>query len=191
MSSGAFYIYALKDPRSGKPFYIGKGTGIRAWSHIANVDKSSKGKRISEIQNLGHEVDVAILVSDLSEFQALRLEAELIYTFGTEASGGWLTNIVSPNKNVRVKPPRNLNIPFGSREKAQLGLQMLKDAVIDLAKANSNGILNSEIVKAYDLQSDYLGGSKDYLSWSLLGLLMRDRKIKRLKNSRKHVVIAG
>jgi hypothetical protein len=40
-----YYVYALKDPRTNPvlPFYIGKGTGNRAWEHTINVDSTRKG----------------------------------------------------------------------------------------------------------------------------------------------------
>ncbi|WP_143746277.1 GIY-YIG nuclease family protein, partial [Marivita geojedonensis] len=86
-----YYVYALKDPRSNPvlPFYIGKGTGNRAWEHTINVDDTAKGRRIKEILDSGYEVVTTKLADDLSEEQALKLEAELIASFGTEATGGF------------------------------------------------------------------------------------------------------
>ncbi|WP_210756748.1 hypothetical protein [Caldichromatium japonicum] len=62
-----YYIYALKDPRSSpaKLFYIGKGSGNRAWDHILRVDATRKGKRIAEIQEQGYEVVTAVLADEL------------------------------------------------------------------------------------------------------------------------------
>jgi hypothetical protein len=71
-------------------------------------------------------------------------------------------------------------------EKAQIGVELLKSAILELARANSDGILNSDAAKALGLQSDYLGGSKDYLSWSVLGILMREGKMKRVE-PKKHI----
>ncbi len=184
----SYYVYSLKDPRSAnaRPFYIGKGTGTRAWDHETNIDKTKKGKRIEEIKKDGFDVIVSVLADGLSEIQALKLEAELISAFGTEDSGGFLTNSILPSGN-QSKPRKELIIPFGLREKAQLGLQLLKEATLELAKANPKGIQNSDAVKAFNLQSDYMGGSKDYLTWSVIGILMREGRLKRIDGSRKHV----
>lgn len=185
-----FYIYALKDPRvsPAQPFYIGKGTGIRAWEHTLNIDSTRKGKRIAEIKAQGHEVITTILADDLTELQALKLEAELIAAFGTEQNGGLLTNSVMPSGASNVR--KNLIIPSGVIEKSQIGLSLLKDAVFELAKANTEGITNADACKTLGLQSDYLGGSKDYLTWSILGLLMREGKISRVEK-RKHKAIVS
>jgi hypothetical protein len=173
-----FYIYALKDPRSSpaKPFYIGKGTGNRAWDHTLRADSTRKGKRIAEIQAQGYEIVTTVLADELTEAQALKLEAELIAALGTEDTGGLLTNSVVPSGST-PRTRSGLTIPTGVVEKAQIGLDLLKAAVLELAQANSHGITNADASKALGLQSDYGGGSKDYLAWSVLGLLMREGKI--------------
>ena len=56
---------------------------------------------------------------------------------------------------------------------------MLKTAVMELARANPAGIRNADAAKYLGLQSDYGGGSKDYLSYSILGVLMREGQIGR------------
>lgn len=78
-----YYVYALIDPRDGKPFYIGKGSGKRHAHHVYewNSWKSSGGHRnqrklarISEIHAAGLSVSVEILEKDLTEAAAFKAE---------------------------------------------------------------------------------------------------------------------
>lgn len=78
-------------------------------------------------------------------------------------------------------------VPSGTKEKAQIGLALLKEAVLEMAKSNAKGISNSDAASLLGLRSDYGGGSKDYLSYSVIGILMREGKLRRDETSRKHV----
>ncbi len=184
----SYYVYALKDPRTSPalPFYIGKGTGTRAHDHLVKPDDTRKGLKIKEIESSGAKVLVTRLVESLSEHQAIRLEAELNSALGTLDSGGLLTNTVLPSGLGR-KARAAVVVPSGVKEKAQLGLSLLKEAVLELAKANPGGISNSDAASLLGLRSDYGGGSKDYLSYSVLGILMREGKLERSATNRKHV----
>ena len=144
MAQNPIYVYALKDPRQrpAKPFYIGKGTGNRAWEHQTKIDETEKGKVIQSIHDDGKSVLHTVISDNLSEEQALKIEAELIAAFGIRSQGGLLTNRVRPNPD-NISKKVKINIPDGCYEKAQMGLDLLKASVMELAKANEAGIKNS------------------------------------------------
>lgn len=93
-----YYVYALRDPRDGKVFYVGKGVKARINSHTkeAGADPLSvraKVQRINEIQTSGREPDLLFLRTGIEdERTAYIVEQAVIDAFA--ADGHPLTNLV-------------------------------------------------------------------------------------------------
>lgn len=89
-----YCVYAHVDPRvrfrmnigdtnfTGRPFYIGKGTGNRPHDLKRN---QGHGKAIKSVLSAGYKPDqiVNILFNNLTETKAFEIESKLIYFFGT------------------------------------------------------------------------------------------------------------
>lgn len=89
-----FYVYALIDPRNDDVFYIGKGRGRRAWSHVGEVRSGrisnvAKYERIRGILDAGDAPIVQVLPVWLTECEAFYLERHTIDSYGLDR----LTNI--------------------------------------------------------------------------------------------------
>ena len=95
-----YYVYALVDPETNRPFYIGMGKNDRVFDHVNDaksmVFESSKLKQICEIQNKGYEVHHVILRHGLDAEQAYLIEASIIDY--DEMFSGQLSNEVSGHK---------------------------------------------------------------------------------------------
>lgn len=106
-----YYVYAHIDPTNkfivmpkefggmhNIPFYVGKGTGNRAYDLNRN---QGHGVKLSELKKRGitHDKIVKIIKRDLTEAEALELEAKLIYFYGTiyeKNRNGVLVNLDIP-----------------------------------------------------------------------------------------------
>jgi hypothetical protein len=73
-----YYVYLYIDPRNEEIFYIGKGKGDRCFSHLNESSESEKTKRINDIKQAGFNPKIEILIHDLDEETALRVEASVI-----------------------------------------------------------------------------------------------------------------
>ena len=64
------------------------------------------------------------------------------------------------------------------REKAQSGLVILKEAIFELLAAHPEGLRNVDVADSLGLKSDFEGEQRGYLSWSILGLLVNEGRIR-------------
>lgn len=89
-----FYVYVLKDPRCSTVFYVGKGSGKRAWSHVHEVasgkaTNQAKAAKITAILEAGQSPVVEKVAEYECEADAYEHERDLI------ASTEGLTNILA------------------------------------------------------------------------------------------------
>jgi hypothetical protein len=120
MTDRRFYVYALCDPRAPgsfkyeivlgefvdfacEPFYIGKGTGRRMFTHVVAANRGTKQasenphktNKILAIQAQGFAVAEIKIRDDLTESAALELEEFLVEKIGRVTEGGLLCNILN------------------------------------------------------------------------------------------------
>lgn len=111
-----FYVYDLIDPRDGKTFYVGKGTGDRLKEHVRDARKGEGGPkcdRIREILAEGLTVEERIVKEFENEAYAYAYEKRRIARIGLEN----LTNIAPGGGGTRAteaEPTERLG-PFEAR----------------------------------------------------------------------------
>lgn len=69
------------------------------------------------------------------------------------------------------------NIAETGEKVAQHGLRQIEDAILRLLEQNPQGLRNSEIANLLNLRSDFRGRQRNYLTYSVLGGLLAERKI--------------
>jgi len=97
-----YYVYIYFDPVTKIPFYVGKGSGDRAYCHLKEVANNHKGQQnkpkcaeIKRILSEGHKPIISIVGMGFSEDVAFEIESALIQKLGTRIENtGPLTNIL-------------------------------------------------------------------------------------------------
>lgn len=87
---GAKTTFAAMLGMKYRPFYIGKGTGDRAYDTKRNGYHQKINKKLS---GFDQQIDVVILKDGLTSGEAFALESKLIDIFDLQARGGMLVNL--------------------------------------------------------------------------------------------------
>ncbi len=94
-----YYVYLYIDPRNNKPFYVGKGKGVRALAHLGAEGESRKARVLEELRQQDMQPRVDILAHALpDEETALRIEAAVIDLLGLDS----LSNAVRGWRSVQL-----------------------------------------------------------------------------------------
>jgi hypothetical protein len=73
-----YYVYLYIDPRTDKPFYIGKGIGNRVFSHLNDKNDSQKTKIMAELRKAKLQPRIEILKYGLTSKEAHLVESTAI-----------------------------------------------------------------------------------------------------------------
>ncbi len=76
----------------------------------------------------------------------------------------------------------------GLVERTKAARTELENCIVDLLDLHQEGLKNSQIAKELCLESDFMGRQKNYLTYSLLGGLIRQRKIDFCKDSKLYTL---
>lgn len=81
-----YYVYFLRDPRTGNIFYVGKGCGNRIFNHVAcALEKENSSDKLDIIRDIldgGENIEYYILRHGLEEATAFEIESAVIDLVG-------------------------------------------------------------------------------------------------------------
>jgi hypothetical protein len=65
--------------------------------------------------------------------------------------------------------------------KAAMGLALLKEAMLEYLDGCPEGARNHELAVELGLESSHEGRQRDYLTYSVLGILMKDARVRKVR----------
>lgn len=119
-----YYVYQLVDPRNNQPFYIGKGKGNRAKTHLWEISDENqyKANKIAAIREDGLEPKIEYIAENImDESLAYTIESTMIKKYGRKGydENGILTNICIDNRPPNHKGKSYKEI-YGDRWKEEV-----------------------------------------------------------------------
>ncbi len=70
-----YYVYLYVAPRTGRPFYVGKGKDDRVLKHLLEQAESSKGKVLEELRGAGLRACANRLVANVTRGWAKAIQS--------------------------------------------------------------------------------------------------------------------
>jgi hypothetical protein len=130
-----YYVYGHFIVGSDVPFYIGKGTGRRAW-------KTKDRNYLWESITTNNEYEVRILHDNLTEEQSLELETCLIEKYGRKETGGTLVNMTAGGEGISgySHTPESKN----KISKRNYGKKLTEEHKLAIGAANKGKIISDQ-----------------------------------------------
>lgn len=190
MSSKKYYVYELVDPKTNKPFYIGKGTGKRCKFHLSAKYSYSKNKRlfhaINEIRLSGEEIIINIVKQNMEENEAYSFETELIIQYGRKD--------YDPNGilvNYQVKGGRPSHKGFKHSEEAKRKMSETRKGRIPWNKGETGIYSEETLIKMRSAKRTMSEETRLKLSKAKIGKKhskpMSEEKKKKLSKYHSHI----
>lgn len=165
-----YYVYLHIDPRTSQPFYVGKGTGGRAW--IKNSRSNAHLHLFKELKDIGLSPIIDIVAVFETEKEALKKEKEIIENLSYSG-----VRLINKNKGGGGHPGGFSHPKFGvktSQEtKEKISLALKGKPRPDISEINKNRMKGNSIRKDKKMSEK----SKLAISESLKGNQRRSEKI--------------
>ncbi len=101
-----FYSYVYSDPVTNIPFYVGKGTGSRAYRHLSKCHNIAVHNKIQKLKQNNKQPFIDIIETSTEEF-AFLLEKGLVKYFGrVDQNTGTLFNFTDGGEFTGAKKGR-------------------------------------------------------------------------------------
>ncbi len=115
--------------------------------------------------------------ADIASYLDLYLQGSQNFFIYSILGGMLSRSVIIRNEESKLFFSRNGRT--SDEELAQAGLGQIEAAILELLAVNPEGMRNAEIARQLGLSSDFRGSHQDYLTWSVLTMLVSRGAVSR------------